>query len=100
MFEQFLSSETLRQASESVSQLLVAADSRKAADPLRLYNIHQCGEDWMLELARQATLLPMLAAHCGHDVEFYLSHVIAKAPHSEYSVPWHQVITAVVGSAE
>ena len=100
MFEQFLSSETLRQASESVSQLLVAADSRKAADPLGLYNIHQCGEDWMLELARQATLLPMLAAHCGHDVEFYLSHVIAKAPHSEYSVPWHQVVTAVAGSAE
>ena len=36
-------------------------------------------------------LLQLVAKHCGSDAEFYLSHVIAKPPYSEYSIPWHQV---------
>lgn len=88
--EHFLSEETMQHAASRIDKLLEHAWSCAQADPLKIYNIHECGEDWVLELARQPQLLQLVAKHCGSDAEFYLSHVIAKPPYSEYSIPWHQ----------
>ena len=60
------------------------------ADRLRLYNLHQCGEKWMLNLASHPAVTNIVAQHCGSDFYFYLSHVISKEPRSTYAVPWHQ----------
>jgi ectoine hydroxylase-related dioxygenase (phytanoyl-CoA dioxygenase family) len=84
----FLSPEGLRHAQARVATVYQRLHPK--ADPLRLYNLHQCGESWVQALAHHPTVTAIVEQHCGPDFYFYLSHVISKQPRSTYAVPWHQ----------
>ena len=86
IFPHLLSSPMLELARKRVRK--ICASLHAGADPLRMYNLHQCNEIWIWELAY--SLRHMVALHCGNSFYFYLSHLIVKPPHSDYAIPWHQ----------
>lgn len=88
IFNTFLETASLRLASERVDDVLQSLHPK--ADPLRLYNLHQCGQEWITRLALHPAVTAVVSFHCGRNFFFYLSHVIAKAPKEDYVIPWHQ----------
>ena len=68
----------------------ITASLHAQADPLRLYNLHQCGEQWIWHLASSPAVRRIVSYHCGNSFYFYISHLIAKPPRSSYAIPWHQ----------
>ena len=83
-----LSTNGLLQAQQNITNIYTTLHPN--ADILRLYNLHQCNETWILNIATHPTILSIVEKHCGLRFYFYLSHIISKPPHSKYAVPWHQ----------
>lgn len=88
IFTHFLSPQLLSHARARAT--CITTSLHRQADPLRLYNLHQCGEQWILRLASSPAVKQIVSYHCGHSFYFYISHLIAKPPHSRYAIPWHQ----------
>ena len=86
VFASFLSPHGLANASRRVDAIIAS----RGCDPRRLFNLHQRGEAWISRIATHPRVLDVARAHCGATFYFYLSHIIYKAPGSDYAVPWHQ----------
>ncbi|OQR92560.1 hypothetical protein THRCLA_22378 [Thraustotheca clavata] len=52
-------------------------------------NVHLLGEDWLLDLAREKSLLDAVEFICGHDITLIQTHLFCK-PFGCPETPWHQ----------
>ena len=84
IFSKFLSQQHLEYARARVNVLYESL--HPDVDPLRMYNLHQCDEIWILHLARNPSIAKVVEQHCGSNYYFYLSHIISKSPGSNYQV--------------